>query len=519
MKAITIWQPWASYIVSRLKHYKTRSWSTPYRGLIAIHAAKRWTDEEQSQAESLHHRFPQLPKFDKTPPLGVILCIVRLVAVHRTEAVRNKIDSIEGAIGGYADGRYAWELRIVEVFDVPILAKGQQGLWDWEFPEHIAKNRIAIVGSRKYDDLDAVTRYVNSLPPNTTIISGGAKGVDQTAEAAARARGLTVVSIPVDKNNLPRDYEQRRREYGRRAMQRNGDIIELAGSVTAFWYKNSAGTRDSIKKAEAAGKLVSINPTEEIPQKVMVQLTLSGFANHYDEGEYISILEKAKKIDAGSNSCVDNFEWSAPWKINDTHIWTKNMCHSEKEGRYQDGYKPVPIDSDDAKKRALSLSGYFYTSETLHLRQWLDEQLGWQPIPYDVADVGDLPVGYFIHSDGVLECVPMNHIVFTQETYNVAIAREYWRSLKIHDENGNLPFGIRFSDSPRVYLLDGHHRSIWQRWRGRSSMLVEVNTYPETFAQSCGFVEDEDEAEKMEFYADILEQAVNIIREGELSYV
>lgn len=41
MKIITLWQPWASLIALNLKQYETRSWSTKYRGKIAIHAAKR----------------------------------------------------------------------------------------------------------------------------------------------------------------------------------------------------------------------------------------------------------------------------------------------------------------------------------------------------------------------------------------------------------------------------------------------------------------------------------------------
>ena len=40
MKAITIWQPWASLLVSGRKRYETRSWATSYRGPIAIHAAR-----------------------------------------------------------------------------------------------------------------------------------------------------------------------------------------------------------------------------------------------------------------------------------------------------------------------------------------------------------------------------------------------------------------------------------------------------------------------------------------------
>jgi len=41
MKAITLWQPWASLVALGVKTIETRSWATSYRGPIAIHAAKR----------------------------------------------------------------------------------------------------------------------------------------------------------------------------------------------------------------------------------------------------------------------------------------------------------------------------------------------------------------------------------------------------------------------------------------------------------------------------------------------
>lgn len=44
MKALTLCQPWASLIAWGEKQYETRSWSTDYRGLLAIHASKRPSD-------------------------------------------------------------------------------------------------------------------------------------------------------------------------------------------------------------------------------------------------------------------------------------------------------------------------------------------------------------------------------------------------------------------------------------------------------------------------------------------
>lgn len=40
MKLITLWEPWASLMAIGAKRIETRHWYTPYRGWIAIHAAK-----------------------------------------------------------------------------------------------------------------------------------------------------------------------------------------------------------------------------------------------------------------------------------------------------------------------------------------------------------------------------------------------------------------------------------------------------------------------------------------------
>jgi hypothetical protein len=41
MKAISLWQPWATLVAIGAKTIETRGWSTSYRGPIAIHAAKK----------------------------------------------------------------------------------------------------------------------------------------------------------------------------------------------------------------------------------------------------------------------------------------------------------------------------------------------------------------------------------------------------------------------------------------------------------------------------------------------
>lgn len=120
---------------------------------------------------------------------------------------------------------------------------------------------LAIVGSRPENmgnltENDkrvraAVYAYVRTLPKDTVIVSGGAPGVDTWAENAAKEYGLP----------KPMIFKADWKKYGNSAgMIRNGQIIDAADSVVAFWSNNSKGTANSIERARKAGKPVVINP-------------------------------------------------------------------------------------------------------------------------------------------------------------------------------------------------------------------------------------------------------------------
>jgi len=108
--------------------------------------------------------------------------------------------------------------------------------------------RVAIVGSRDYTDLKQVMDYVDSLPNDTVVITGGARGVDDAAESAARARGLTVVV-----------HEAEWSKHGRAAGPiRNRAIVEDCDRLVAFWDEVTPGTKDAISQASKAGKLEQV---------------------------------------------------------------------------------------------------------------------------------------------------------------------------------------------------------------------------------------------------------------------
>ena len=81
MKAITILQPYASLIVAGAKQYETRSWDTPYRGIIAIHAGKNKPFEYGGELRDktwgiLGKRMEELPK-------GSIIAVADLVECYQ----------------------------------------------------------------------------------------------------------------------------------------------------------------------------------------------------------------------------------------------------------------------------------------------------------------------------------------------------------------------------------------------------------------------------------------------------
>lgn len=130
MKALSLWQPWASLIACGAKKIETRSWGTSYRGPIAIHAAKKWGPEQRGNAELLRVLLPRWEQLlSGALPLGEVVAIAGLVDVaEMTDSWIGEQTSTERICGGYAPGRFGWMLeRVRPVFGLPL--RGYQGLW------------------------------------------------------------------------------------------------------------------------------------------------------------------------------------------------------------------------------------------------------------------------------------------------------------------------------------------------------------------------------------------------------
>lgn len=148
MKAITLWQPWASLIATGAKTFETRSWKTNYRGPLVICSAKGGL----SKGEMIHYTCLRYFRRGLAPLLGkpigtdycgisiehlllgVALCTVDLVDCRKTDDLTQKEIGADKPFGDFSLGRYAWKLENVKMFDKPFPVKGQQGFFNVDIP-------------------------------------------------------------------------------------------------------------------------------------------------------------------------------------------------------------------------------------------------------------------------------------------------------------------------------------------------------------------------------------------------
>ncbi len=124
-RALSLAQPWASLVARDAKRVETRSWRTRYRGLIAIHASRRFRAADRARC-SFEPFASSLGGADL--PLGAIVAVARIVDVLPVEQLV-VLDERERAFGNYATGRYGWLLADVVPLPVPIPCRGALGLW------------------------------------------------------------------------------------------------------------------------------------------------------------------------------------------------------------------------------------------------------------------------------------------------------------------------------------------------------------------------------------------------------
>ena len=126
MKVLSIKEPFATLIKDKVKIYETRSWKTNYRGELYIHASLSLSKSENVEIANKYLKSNINP--------GYILCKCELTdCILMTKEFIDYIhkETNEEDYGRYEEGRYAWKLKVIEVLDKPIKAKGKLGIWNY----------------------------------------------------------------------------------------------------------------------------------------------------------------------------------------------------------------------------------------------------------------------------------------------------------------------------------------------------------------------------------------------------
>lgn len=107
---------------------------------------------------------------------------------------------------------------------------------------------VGIVGSRTFSNWKMVKTYVDGLPKDWRIFSGGARGADTFAAFYGRLRGMCVVELIADVSDCVS-----RSDFVRKLQSRNQAIVNNVDMLVAFVDKRTGGSWDSVRRAEAKG--------------------------------------------------------------------------------------------------------------------------------------------------------------------------------------------------------------------------------------------------------------------------
>lgn len=164
MKALTIWQPWASLIMAGAKPYEFRGWRAP-RSLIGqrvvIHAAARKID-----GEDLTLLFNVLALREKSAEIARAAAETCLIPEKAIPVLNRAFGGelwMSAGIGTAVIGEprigtdiaeefgvprandsdrdehanWGWPMLDVEAWETPIPMRGAQGFWNWPDPDQL----------------------------------------------------------------------------------------------------------------------------------------------------------------------------------------------------------------------------------------------------------------------------------------------------------------------------------------------------------------------------------------------
>lgn len=188
MRAVSLHQPWASAVALGAKRIETRSWSTKYRGPLAIHAAKRLNKNELIHYGCVWNWCGALRGAGKRMgdgkllwdllPFGAIVATCNVVdcrdsgsftgheidAPRRPDRIGNSLleeglQWTERQMGDFTLGRFGWVLENIQALATPVPFKGMQGFFN--VPDELLRpHEIACANAAAYHgDIDGDFDY------------------------------------------------------------------------------------------------------------------------------------------------------------------------------------------------------------------------------------------------------------------------------------------------------------------------------------------------------------------------
>ena len=166
--ALSVRPPWSSWIIEGQKSIETRWWSTVYRGVLAVHAAKTVDDSALASMPHLAGR--------ALWPRGVVLGLVDLIDCR---AMRPEDEA--AALCPYMPGLFAWVVANPRPFAHPPAARGMPGIFRLELIMVPGGESTATVAA-------AVARLAHPKP--TSVDNSGAN-VNNKAEVLQLEPGVS----------------------------------------------------------------------------------------------------------------------------------------------------------------------------------------------------------------------------------------------------------------------------------------------------------------------------------------
>lgn len=147
MKAISLWEPWASLIRTGAKSIETRPWKTHYRGELLICAAKGGLRKGELIDELSYWSMqgglapligePLDLAFKTWAGVGIehlnfgkAVAIVELVDCIRTDDLTLGEIKTDKHFGNFNPGRFAWKMKLIDGSFEPFPVKGKQGFFN-----------------------------------------------------------------------------------------------------------------------------------------------------------------------------------------------------------------------------------------------------------------------------------------------------------------------------------------------------------------------------------------------------